>query len=190
MLQVPNESLMKCDIENVTEADPLVVRMQFAVDAGSVDLDAVHDLEHMVRDTIHREGVRHLYDQDYNVDSKIVDVCDPLKFQARACSSIQCHMSIPAAHIAAFYAIVVICAQTGLAEPCYAVSDLIQIHINLTLVQTTGGPGVPAVTERGQLHALAGGAAARVRSHRRVAKEACGAALAVAAARSGRGSRI
>ena len=86
-MQVPNEKLMQCDIDNVTESDPLLMRIAFDIDARGITLDTVRDLEHMVRDMMQGEAVQHLYDQSYEVTAVIKAVGNPLKYQVRSSSA-------------------------------------------------------------------------------------------------------
>lgn len=72
---------MKSDIDNVTESDPMLIRMHFEVDARGVTLDAVRDLEQMVRAMMRDQAVQHLYDDSYEVTAVIKAVGNPLKYQ-------------------------------------------------------------------------------------------------------------
>jgi hypothetical protein len=83
--QVPNEVLMKCDIENITESQQLLVRMHFEVDSKGVTADIVHDLASMVQEMMDQEDRLHLYDNHFHPHAVIQDVGEsPLWYKARA----------------------------------------------------------------------------------------------------------
>ena len=87
MVQVPNETLMKSDIDNITESDALMDRIHFEVDARGVTPAMVKELGHQVHDMMHDSSVAHLYDRHYHPHASIRAIGNPLKFQVRLCSS-------------------------------------------------------------------------------------------------------
>jgi hypothetical protein len=95
-LQVPNESLMKCDIDNITESDSIMDRIHFEVDAKGVTPDKVHELGHMVQEMMKDGSVQHLYDHHFHPHAAIKSIGNPLKYQVprSACASLSIWHSI------------------------------------------------------------------------------------------------
>ena len=83
LLSVPNKKLMGIDIQNVTESKRLQDRIQFEVDADSVTPEAMADLSATVHEMVCDEYVRHLFDTDFVPYAAMIEVRDPLKYQAR-----------------------------------------------------------------------------------------------------------
>lgn len=81
--QVPNETLMKSDIDNITESDALMDRIHFEVDAKGVTPAAIQELGHRVHEMMKDAAVAHLYDHHYHPHASIRAIGNPLKFQVR-----------------------------------------------------------------------------------------------------------
>lgn len=77
---VPNETLMSCDIINVTHSRNLKDRLTFQVDVRAMHPDLCEDLAQRVMDMQEREEHRRLFNNGFQPASYILGVTDPLKY--------------------------------------------------------------------------------------------------------------
>ena len=91
-VQIPNEALMKCDIDNITESEPLFVRTNFQVDAAGCTPETVQDLSSMVLEAVNRDENDHLFDRKFHPHSVIELIVDPLKYEV--CSECACALRL------------------------------------------------------------------------------------------------
>ena len=108
-MQVPNEALMRADIDNLSESGTRLEHVHFAVDAAGVTPDMIADLSHRVHAATTSKAQGHLFDRSYHPHASITAVADPLKFHVR------CHRNRKQGDIAA-------CAAAGPCMLCAAVS--------------------------------------------------------------------
>lgn len=80
---MPNQTLMSCDINNVTQSAELQDRLIFEVDSAHFTPDLCADLASRAASIMEQEANRHLFDVDFVPFSYIVAVTNPLKYQVR-----------------------------------------------------------------------------------------------------------
>ena len=126
-VQVSNEMLMQTNIRNLTTSEAAFVRLRIDVQAEGVTPEVVQDLTKMMKDMMDQEGLRRLFDNEYQPHAAIKSTGgDPLRFQVRVFDSqVESTSGLHCCNIAA------LCLQlqpaaTGLDScpaPRYKVSD-------------------------------------------------------------------
>lgn len=81
LLQVPNQTLMSSDINNVTQSHQLQDRLIFEVDSVNFTPELCVDLANRIAVLMEHEQNRHLFDVEFVPFSYIVAVTNPLKYQ-------------------------------------------------------------------------------------------------------------
>ena len=80
---VPNETLMSCDILNVTHSRNLTDRLEFEVDIPAMHPDLCEDLAQRVVLMQTNEEPRRLFNNGFTPASYILGVSNPLKYKVR-----------------------------------------------------------------------------------------------------------
>jgi hypothetical protein len=87
LVQVPNEALMKCSIQNLTSSENRLDHIHFSVDTNNVTSEVVCDLAERVHHMMQDPAKAWLFDEDFHPHASISSVADPLKFHVRTRAS-------------------------------------------------------------------------------------------------------
>jgi hypothetical protein len=89
-VQVPNETLMKADINNVSDSKNIQDRLSFEVDSACVTPEVCDDLADRLIAETSKETARHLFNSEFVPFSYIQEVTNPLKYKVRVSASQSC----------------------------------------------------------------------------------------------------